>query len=62
MLHAIQRLISRLDYQGIQHALFEWADSYDSKDWDRLAKCIAPTLRVGRPGSVTTRSVMLIET
>lgn len=27
-------------------AVFEWAESYDSKDWDRLAKCIAPTLRV----------------
>jgi len=27
-------------------ACFEWADSYDSKDWDRLRKCIAPTLHV----------------
>jgi scytalone dehydratase len=25
---------------------FEWADSYDSKDWERLSKCIAPTLHV----------------
>ena len=34
------------DYLGLTTCLFEWADSYDSKDWDRLAKCIAPTLRV----------------
>jgi scytalone dehydratase len=27
-------------------AAFEWADSYDTKDWDRLSRCIAPTLRV----------------
>ncbi|KAJ5508295.1 Scytalone dehydratase [Penicillium freii] len=27
-------------YDGCQLALFEWAESYDSKDWDRLAKCI----------------------
>jgi len=29
--------------------VYEWADSYDSKDWDRLRKCIAPTLRVSVP-------------
>jgi scytalone dehydratase len=34
------------DYLGLNAALYEWADSYDSKDWDRLRKCIAPTLRV----------------
>ncbi|RYP17205.1 hypothetical protein DL765_004661 [Monosporascus sp. GIB2] len=33
-------------FEGIQRALFEWADSYDSKNWDRLRECIAPTLRV----------------
>lgn len=32
--------------QGCMAAVYEWADSYDSKDWDRLRKCIAPTLRV----------------
>jgi len=26
--------------------VFEWAESYDTKDWDRLAKCIAPVLRI----------------
>ncbi|MBE3049536.1 hypothetical protein IMZ48_44970, partial [Candidatus Bathyarchaeota archaeon] len=34
-----------LDYLGLNAALYEWADSYDSKDWDRLRRCIAPTLR-----------------
>ncbi|CAI4217116.1 unnamed protein product [Parascedosporium putredinis] len=34
------------DYLGLNAALYEWADSYDSKDWDRLRKCIAPTLRI----------------
>ncbi|KKA17756.1 Scytalone dehydratase [Rasamsonia emersonii CBS 393.64] len=29
-----------------QRALFEWADSYDTKDWERLKKCVAPTLRI----------------
>lgn len=31
---------------GCQAALYEWAESYDSKDWERLARCIAPTLQV----------------
>ena len=35
-----------LDYLGLNAACYEWADSYDSKDWERLKKCIAPTLRV----------------
>lgn len=34
------------EYLGCSEAAFEWADSYDSKDWERLRKCIAPTLRV----------------
>ncbi|KAH0538925.1 Scytalone dehydratase [Glutinoglossum americanum] len=34
------------DYLGLCAAVFEWADSYDSKDWDRLRKCIAPTMIV----------------
>ncbi|KAK9418014.1 putative Scytalone dehydratase [Seiridium unicorne] len=34
------------DVVGCQNALFEWAESYDSKDWERLSRCIAPTLRV----------------
>ncbi|KAL4874955.1 Scytalone dehydratase [Aspergillus karnatakaensis] len=31
---------------GCQEALLEWAESFDEKDWDRLRKCIAPTLRI----------------
>ncbi|KAK0637420.1 Scytalone dehydratase [Bombardia bombarda] len=34
------------EYLGVTEAAFEWADSYDSKDWERLKKCIAPTLRI----------------
>ncbi|KAF3390862.1 Scytalone dehydratase [Talaromyces pinophilus] len=34
------------DVLGCQTALFEWAESYDTKDWDRLAKCVAPTVRI----------------
>ncbi|KAI1812055.1 Scytalone dehydratase [Poronia punctata] len=34
------------DYLGLTTCVVEWADSYDSKDWDRLRKCIAPTLRI----------------
>ncbi|KAK4168185.1 putative scytalone dehydratase [Cladorrhinum sp. PSN259] len=34
------------DLLGCQAALYEWAESYDTKDWERLAKCVAPTLRV----------------
>ncbi|KAL1892002.1 Scytalone dehydratase [Sporothrix stenoceras] len=38
--------ISFEDYLGLLSAAYEWADSYDSKDWDRLRRCIAPTLRI----------------
>ncbi|KAL2168914.1 hypothetical protein VTG60DRAFT_6684 [Thermothelomyces hinnuleus] len=34
------------DIIGCQAAIFEWAESFDSKDWDRLWKAIAPTLYV----------------
>ncbi|KAL9610588.1 MAG: hypothetical protein Q9167_004714 [Letrouitia subvulpina] len=34
------------DILGCQAALYEWAESYDNKDRDRLSKCIAPTLRI----------------
>jgi scytalone dehydratase len=38
--------ISFSDYLGLTAALYEWAESYDSKDWDRLRRCIAPDLRI----------------
>ncbi|KAH8589370.1 putative scytalone dehydratase [Bisporella sp. PMI_857] len=31
---------------GCEAAQYEWVESYDTKDWDRLSKCIAPTLRI----------------
>nr|WKV34989.1 scytalone dehydratase [Nigrospora oryzae] len=34
------------DYLGLTTCLVDWADSYDSKNWDRLRTCIAPTLRI----------------
>jgi hypothetical protein len=40
---------AELDFLGLNNCLYEWADSYDSKDWARLEKCIAPTLRVHPP-------------
>ncbi|KAL8918187.1 MAG: hypothetical protein Q9172_005529 [Xanthocarpia lactea] len=34
------------DVVGCEAALYEWAESYDAKDRDRLSKCITPTLRI----------------
>ncbi|KAH6843304.1 scytalone dehydratase [Chaetomium sp. MPI-CAGE-AT-0009] len=34
------------DILGCQSAAYEWAESYDTKDWARLLSCTAPTLRV----------------
>lgn len=39
-------LIPSREVGACQQALFEWADSFDTKDWDRLRRCIAPTLLV----------------
>lgn len=41
-----QSKISAEDQAGLSAAVFEWAESYDTKDWDRLRKAIAPILRV----------------
>lgn len=38
--------ISFSDYLGLNAALFEWAESYDSKNWARLRACVAPTMRI----------------
>ncbi|SMR41492.1 unnamed protein product [Zymoseptoria tritici ST99CH_3D1] len=40
------KLLTLEELQGCMAAVYEWADSYDSKDWTRLSKCIAPTLRI----------------
>ncbi|KAK1035947.1 hypothetical protein LTR74_018867, partial [Friedmanniomyces endolithicus] len=34
------------DTVACQAAAFEWAESFDTKDWERLSRCIAPTLYV----------------
>ncbi|UKZ94641.1 uncharacterized protein TrAFT101_009496 [Trichoderma asperellum] len=38
--------ISLQDYLAIRNIAFEWAESYDTKDWDRLQKCLAPSVRL----------------
>jgi len=30
----------------MRNAAFEWAESYDTKDWERLRKCLAPSIRL----------------
>jgi len=42
----IPKTISFEDYLAITEVHFEWADSYDNKDWKRLEKILAPTLLV----------------
>ncbi|KAF9883868.1 hypothetical protein FE257_002711 [Aspergillus nanangensis] len=34
------------DFVALQRVVFDWADSYDAKDWDRLRSIIAPDLTV----------------
>ena len=38
------------DHNPIEDAAcgIEWAESFDTKDWARLAQCLAPTLSVVR--------------
>ncbi|CRG88298.1 hypothetical protein PISL3812_05327 [Talaromyces islandicus] len=35
-----------LDYLEIRNVAFEWAQSYDTKDWELLRKCLAPSTRL----------------
>jgi scytalone dehydratase len=35
-----------LDYVDIRNLAFEWVQSYDNKDWDRLHRCLAPSIRL----------------
>jgi len=34
------------DYLTITSLVFEWGDSYDNKDWERLAKILSPTMLI----------------
>ncbi|KJZ74542.1 hypothetical protein HIM_06138 [Hirsutella minnesotensis 3608] len=36
--------IAMSDYLEIRNLAFEWAESYDNKDWDRLRRCLAPSI------------------
>ncbi|EEH04214.1 scytalone dehydratase [Histoplasma capsulatum G186AR] len=38
--------ISLADYLEIRNAAFEWSESYDLKDWERLQKILAPSVRL----------------
>ena len=35
-----------LDYLAMLNVAFEWAESYDTKDWERLKRCLAPSIRL----------------
>ncbi|KAJ5725585.1 uncharacterized protein N7483_006942 [Penicillium malachiteum] len=38
--------ISFSDYLACSELTFEWADSYDTKNWSRLANILAPTVKI----------------
>ncbi|KAJ5738860.1 hypothetical protein N7493_002015 [Penicillium malachiteum] len=38
--------VSFSDYLACSELTFEWADSYDTKNWSRLANILAPTVKV----------------
>ncbi|KAL6800777.1 Scytalone dehydratase [Trichoderma sp. SZMC 28013] len=38
--------ISIQDYLSINNLAFEWAESYDTKDWGRLKESLAPSIRL----------------
>ena len=39
-------LTASLEYLALSEITFEWGDSYDDKDWQRLSAILAPTLMV----------------
>jgi scytalone dehydratase len=41
---ACTQVLTAEDLNGLQKCLFDWADSYDHKDWERLARNIAPEI------------------
>ncbi|KAI4135204.1 MAG: hypothetical protein LQ347_000877 [Umbilicaria vellea] len=42
----VRKRISFDDWLTLSELAFEWADSYDAKDWDRLRVILAPTLNI----------------
>lgn len=43
--------LDRAEVIACQAAVFEWAESFDTKDWERLAECVAPELYVRKATS-----------
>jgi scytalone dehydratase len=37
---------TNLDYLDVGNVAFEWAQSYGTKDWERLQRCCAPSIRL----------------
>jgi len=38
--------IALSDYLEVSNVAFEWAQSYDTKDWERLQRCLAPSVKL----------------
>ncbi|MCJ1371117.1 hypothetical protein MMC20_002332 [Loxospora ochrophaea] len=47
------------EYLAVRELDFEWAESYDSKDWSRLASILAPTLSINYAKVTNTLSSSL---
>jgi len=47
-LRLIPSLIVVIEYRACMELTMNWADSYDSKNWARLATILAPTINVIR--------------
>ncbi|KAL4892274.1 conidial pigment biosynthesis scytalone dehydratase Arp1 [Aspergillus ambiguus] len=48
--NSLVETISFEDFLALQKLVFDWADSYDTKDWERLRGIIAPYLTVDYTG------------
>ncbi|KAK2604258.1 hypothetical protein N8I77_007202 [Diaporthe amygdali] len=46
MSKAVGKFPAYNDAVGCQAVLLEWAESFDTKDWDRLSRALAPSLYV----------------
>ena len=43
---SLHLLIEVIEYLALSEITFEWGDSYDDKDWQRLSAILAPKLMV----------------
>lgn len=39
-------MLVAVDYLELNNVAFEWAESYDTKDWDRLQRALGPSVRL----------------